>query len=65
MVCNIKTRRFILKTLPDHKEIVADVRGDQNVVKGWIYPGAQQVLKGAIVKCLTAREPSGFPKLTC
>lgn len=62
MVCNIKTRRFILKTLPDHKEIVADVRGHQNVVKGWIYPAAQQVLKGGNREMPYSARTFGLPK---
>ncbi|MEI4977881.1 hypothetical protein U1499_05160 [Aeromonas caviae] len=40
--CDIETDRFSIRTLPEHERIVAFVSGDPNVLKGWIYPGAQQ-----------------------
>lgn len=40
--CNIETDRFSIRTLPEHERIVAVVSEDPNVLKGWIYPGAQQ-----------------------
>lgn len=40
--CNIETGRFSIKTLPEHESIVAVVSGDPSVLKGWIYPEAQQ-----------------------
>ena len=40
--CDIATGRFSVQTLPDHESSVATVTGDPNVLKDWIYPGAQQ-----------------------
>lgn len=40
--CDIATGRFSVQTLPDHARSVAAVTGDSNVLKDWIYPGAQQ-----------------------
>ncbi|ALU49678.1 TPA: hypothetical protein L4G76_000033 [Pseudomonas aeruginosa] len=40
--CDIVTGRFSIQTLPDHESRVAVVTGDSNVLKDWIYPGAQQ-----------------------
>jgi len=40
--CDVATGRFSVQTLPDHESSVAAVTGDSNVLKDWIYPGAQQ-----------------------
>ncbi|KAG0751462.1 hypothetical protein G6F24_014301 [Rhizopus arrhizus] len=40
--CDIVTGRFSIQTLTDHESRVAVVTGDSNVLKDWIYPGAQQ-----------------------
>jgi len=40
--CDIETGRFSVQSLPDHESRVATVTGDSNVLKDWIYPGAQQ-----------------------
>lgn len=41
-ICDIATDRLSIETLSGHAAIVAEIESDANVVKGWIYPGAQQ-----------------------
>jgi hypothetical protein len=40
--CDVETDRFSVQTLPGHADSVANIASDPNVVKDWIYPGAQQ-----------------------
>lgn len=38
----IENERFSIKTLPNFEEVLAAVKNDPNMYKGWIYPGVQQ-----------------------
>lgn len=61
---NIETERFSLITLPGLTEKVERVSNDRNVVKGWIYPGNQEVynFNGGISTMPFSRRVFGLPK---
>lgn len=40
---DIIDKRFSVKTLSNFRESVENVTGDPNIIRDWIYPGAQQV----------------------
>ncbi|EGV7505274.1 hypothetical protein [Citrobacter freundii] len=61
---NIETEQFSLLTLPGLAEKVERVNNDKNVVKGWIYPGNQEVynLNGGITTMPYSHRVFGMPK---
>lgn len=63
--CDIATSRFSVQTLPDHESSVASVTGDPDVLKDWIYPGAQQqrdFMSGTFARCRTTPGSSACPR---
>lgn len=40
---DVTDKRFSLKTLPNFSESVEHINGDTNIIRDWIYPGAQQI----------------------
>ncbi len=61
---NIETEQFSLLTLPGLNEKVERVNNDKNVVKGWIYPGNQDVynLNGGISTMPYSHRVFSMPK---
>ncbi|HBJ6775083.1 TPA: hypothetical protein LC362_000430 [Salmonella enterica subsp. enterica serovar Colindale] len=61
---NIETEQFSLLTLPGLIEKVERVNNDKNVVKGWIYPGNQEVddFNGGISTMPYSQRVFGLPK---
>lgn len=63
--CSMETDQFSILTLSSHEVEVAKVNGDENVIKNWIYPGAQQhkdIMSGNMRSMPYSSRVFGLPK---
>ena len=63
--CDMETNQFSILTLSGHEAKVAAIIGDVNVIKDWLYPGAQQqrdIMSGHIRSLPYSARIFGLPK---
>lgn len=64
-LCDIETDRFSVETLHGHAATVAEIESDANVLKHWIYPGAQHqvdFMSGEVRSMPYSTRVFGLPK---